>query len=69
MQVLTIRIRHFMVRVIVQLIVHVAEGVDVNAGGDQRHHAKHRHGERVDVIADRELQIAELAERVPIAGV
>ena len=62
--------RHLVVDVrIVQLVVHVAEGVDVDARGDQRHHAEHRHREGVDVVADRELQIAELAERVPVAGV
>ena len=41
---------------VVQLVVHVAEGVDVDARGDQRHHAEHGDGERVDVVADRELQ-------------
>ena len=68
-RVLAVGERHFVVGVFVQLVVHVAEGVNMDARRDQRHHAKHRHGERVDVVADREFQIAELAERVPIAGV
>ena len=59
---------HFVVGDVVQLIVHVADGVEVDARGDERHHAEHRHGQRVDVVADRESQLAEHAERIPIAG-
>ena len=38
---------------VVQLLVHVAKRVDVDARGDQRHHAEHGHRQRVDVVADR----------------
>ena len=31
-----------MVGDVVQLVVHVADGVEVDAGGDERHHAEHR---------------------------
>ena len=67
MQVMAVGGHHLVVRVLMQLVVHVAEGVDMHAGGDQRDHAKHRHRERVDVVADRELERAPLAEGVPIA--
>ncbi len=53
---------------IVQLIVHVADGINMNARGDERHHAEHHDGQRIDVIADGELQVAELSKRVPVAG-
>ena len=41
------RIGHF-----VQLFVHVAQRVDVDARGDERDHAEHGDGQRVDVVAD-----------------
>ncbi len=58
----------FVVDVILELIAHVADGVDVDARGDERDHAEHGDGERIDVVADREAEFAELAEGVPIAG-
>ncbi len=67
-QVLAVGERHFMVDHVVQLVVHVADGVDMNARGDQRDHAEHRNGQRVDVVADREFQGAELGQGIPIAG-
>ena len=51
-----------------QLAVHVAERIDVDARGHQRDHAEHGQRQRVDVVADRQPQRAELAQRVPIAG-
>ena len=61
--------RHGVFVKVVQLVVHIARGVDVYARGDERNHAKHEHGQRVDVIPDRQPQVADLDERVPIAGV
>ena len=52
-----------------QLVVHVADRVEMDARGDQRDHAEHDDRQGVDVVADRQLQLAELAERVPVAGV
>ena len=46
--------RHFVVRDVVQFLVHVAHRVEVNARGDQRHHAEHHDRQRVDVVADRQ---------------
>ena len=60
-QVLAVGERDFVVGHVVQLVVHVADGVDVDARGDQRHHAEHRDGQRVDVVADRELQLPNWA--------
>ena len=40
----------------------------MDAGSDQRDHAEHGDCERIDVVADREAEFAELAEGVPIAG-
>jgi hypothetical protein len=54
--------RHFVVGHLVQLVVHVAHGVEVNARGDQRHHAEHADGQRVDVVADRQSQAPPIAE-------
>ena len=54
---------------VVQLVVHVAHGIKMDAGGDQRDHAKHADRERVDVVADRQFQFAKLAKIVPIARV
>ena len=67
-QVLAVCQFYLVVGVVVQLIVHVAEGVNMHARGDQRHHAKHDEGERIDVVADREREFAEDAQGIPIAG-
>ena len=40
----------------------------MDAGGDERDHAEHGDGQRVDIVADRQLELAELAERVPVAA-
>jgi len=60
---------HLVVGDVVELVVHVAGGVDVDAGGDERDHHEHQHGEGIDVPADREPQPAPLVERVPVAAV
>ena len=41
-QMLAVGERDFVVGHVVQLVVHVADGVDVDARGDERHHAEHR---------------------------
>ena len=61
--------RHFVVGDVVQLIVHVADRVKVNASGDQRDHGEHADGQGIDVVADGDFQRAELAERVKIGRV
>ena len=57
-----------MVSHIVQFLVHVPDCVEVNARGYQRDHAKHTHGQRVDVITNRQSQFAERPQGVPYAG-
>ena len=52
-QVVAVGERDFVIGDVVQLVVHVADGVEVNARGDERHHAEHDDGQRVDVVADR----------------
>ena len=69
MQMMAVGQRHLVIGHVVQLVVHVADGVEMDAGGDERHHREHQHRERVDVIADRNAcSAAEFAQRVPIAG-
>ncbi len=41
----------------------------MDAGGDERDHAEHDDCERVDVVADRQSQLAELAEQVIVARI
>ncbi len=60
--------RHQRVGHLVELFVHVAERIDVDAGGHQRDHAKHGHRQGIDVVADGQLQRAEAAQDVPIAA-
>ncbi len=67
MQVVAVGERHRVIVDVMQLVVHVTDGVEVDAGGDERHHRKHQHGQRVDVVADGDLQLAELTQRVPVA--
>ena len=55
MQMLAIGEGHFMVGDIVQLVVHVAHRVEMDARSDQRDHREHDDRQRVDVIADRQL--------------
>ena len=43
MQVVAVGQRDFVIGHVVQLVVHVADGVHVNARGDERDHAKHGH--------------------------
>ena len=69
MQMTTARQMHLMIGDVVEFVVHVARGIDVDAGGDEGHHHEHQHRERVDIPADRELQAAALVKRVPIAGI
>ena len=52
--------RHFMVGHRVQFVVHVTERIEMDARRDQRHHAEHDHGQRVNVIADGDPKFAEL---------
>ncbi len=52
-----------------QFVVHVAHGVEVDARGDDGHHAEHDHGQSVDVITDGQPQIAKLDQRVPVTMV
>ena len=61
--------QHLVVGDVVQLVVHVADGIEMDARGDQRHHAEHDDGERVDVVADRDPQRPELAQRVVLTGI
>jgi hypothetical protein len=68
-QLAPVRQPHFVVGDRVQLVVHVAHRVEVDTGGDERHHAEHADGQRVDVVADRDAQAAELREQVVFAGV
>ena len=54
---------------IVQFFVHVAQRVDVDARGDERDHAEHGDGQRVDVVADGQAASEpNSAQRVPIAA-
>ena len=41
---LTVGERDFFIDDVRQLVVHVATGIEVDARGDERHHAKHQHG-------------------------
>ena len=59
--------RYFVVRDVVQLVMHVAHRVEVNARSNQRHHAKHADGQAIDVVADRQLQEAKATENVVVA--
>jgi hypothetical protein len=67
-KVLAVAHGHLVIHDVMQLVVHVTGGINMNTRRDERHHAKHHHRERVDVVADGELQVAELRESVPIAG-
>ena len=67
-QMMPVGERDFVVDDFMQLVVHVAVSVKVNQGRNQRHHREHQHGQRVDVVADRQLQRAELAKLVQILG-
>ena len=58
----------FVIHKVMQLVVHVADGVNVYARSDERDDAKHHKRQRIDVIADRDLEVAEFAQRVPIAA-
>ena len=51
-----------------QFVVHVADGVEMNARSDQRDHGKHGEGQRVDKVTDGDLELAELPQLVPHAG-
>ena len=35
-----------------QLVRHITDSEDVNAGGDKRHHAEHQNRQAVDVVVD-----------------
>ena len=56
-----------MIRVFRLLVVHIANGINVNQGGDQGHHAEHAHRKRVDVVADVQTQSAEFSQQVVLA--
>ena len=49
---------HLVVGDVVEFVVHVARRVDVDAGGDERDHHEHQHGQGVDVPADGEFEPA-----------
>ena len=69
-EVLAVGQRNLVVdKILVQFIVHVTQGVEVHARGNQGHHAEHHHRDGVDVVANRELQVAKLTERIPVPGV
>ena len=64
------RSRDFMIDVVVgQFILHVALSINMDAGGDQSDHAKHGDRQRVDVVADRDFQVAEFAQDPVSSGV
>ncbi len=69
MQMLAVRQGHFVIGDVVQFVMHVTHRVAVDQRGDEGHHAEHGDRERVDVVADRQLQLAELTQRVKRAGV
>jgi len=69
MEMVAVGERDLVVGDLVQFVVHVARGVDVDASGDQGHHHEHQHREGVDVPPDRELEPAPFVERVPVARV
>ena len=52
----------FMIRDIMQLVMHVTHRIDMNQGRDERHHAEHADGQRIDVVTDTQPQVAELTE-------
>ena len=56
----------FVIGVVMQLIVHVARRVDMNARRDQRDHAEHGDRERIDIVTDRQFHRAEIGQRVPV---
>ena len=64
----TVTQRDFMIGDRLFLFVHVAHRVEMDAGGDEGHHAEHDNGQGVDVIADGQPQLAELAEQIIVAG-
>lgn len=67
MQVPSRRQRDLMIRDVVEFVLHVADGIDVGARCDERHHHKQQHGQAVDVPADREHERRAAVERVPVA--
>ena len=60
---------NLMIDVVVdQFFLHVAGREDVNAGRDQRDHHEHRQRQAVDVVVQRNVEIAELSHRVKRPG-
>ena len=51
-----------------QFVAHVSRREDMNTGGDQRHHHEHQDGQSVDVVVDRDDDVAEPGELVELAG-
>ena len=58
-----------MVSEIMELVVHIPRRIDVDASSNQRDHAKHHNRERVDVVAQGELETSKLTELVILARV
>ncbi len=69
MQVRSVSQLHLVVDVVFgPLVIHVPDGEDVDAGGDQRDHGEHHQGQAVDVVVDRESQVAETGQFVETAA-
>src|SRR5687768_4824800 len=53
---------HFSIGNVMQLVMHVTHRVKVDQRRDERHHAKHADGQRINVVADGDPQFAEFSE-------
>ena len=69
MEVVAVGQMHFMVGDIMQLVVHIPRGIDVDAGGDECDHHKHQHGQGIDIPTDRKLESPALIQGVPVARI